>query len=117
MPPYKLCKTTGRALAQRSGSQRETSSGVKGKAELYFALIAVLMHAGLPATAGQPATKSIRGWPKSIFWAGAATSAGLAAASTAWPAADSQQSSDKLVQALIWVFDVLQGRLTSHIAA
>ena len=80
---------------------------MEGKAELCFALIVVLMHAGLPATAGQPATKPLRGWPQSVSWAGAATSAGLSAAPTAWPAADTQQSFDKLVQALIQIYIVL----------
>lgn len=77
--------------------------------ELCFVLSAVLMYAELSATAGQPATKSLRGWSKSIFRAGAATSAGLSAAPTAWPAADPQQSSDKLVQALIQILDVRIG--------
>ena len=86
--------------------------------ELCFVLTVMLMHAELPATAGQPATKSLGGWPQSISWAGAAASAGLSAtAPTAWPAADAQQSSDKLVQALIAILNFLQGRLTSHSAA
>ena len=77
--------------------------------ELCFVLSVVLMYAELSATAGQPATKSLRGWSKSISRAGAATSAGLSAAPTAWPAADPQQSSDKLVQALIQILDVRLG--------
>ena len=82
--------------------------GWKAKWSLASLSMFVLMHAELPATAGQPTTKSLIGIPVSLPCAAAATSIGLSAAPAAWPAANAQQSSDKLVQALIQTFDVLR---------